>query len=146
MTTIPRIYKLICRPEVESCKGSQRSNATATPPSRHQKANSEDLIIARKATDNPNKSLDRLTEEYGCTEFLATHRLLERRYLQPQHFADDDRKRYGHKQKQNIKLNNPIISQSELEKQRNINSLLPFSMRLEGQIKNRITCSCDSTV
>ena len=99
MTTIPGTYKLICRPEVESRKGSQRSNATATSPSRHQKANSEDLIIARKATGNLNKSLDRLNEEYGCNEFLATHRLLERKYLQPQHFADADRKRYEHKLK-----------------------------------------------
>mgnify|MGYP006145297917 FL=1 len=76
MTTTPRAHKLIRRPGVESFKRFYPANATTTPPSRHQKAISEDLIIALEATERLNKSLDRLIEENGCIEFLATHRLV----------------------------------------------------------------------
>ncbi|QNI77552.1 hypothetical protein SynMVIR181_02604 [Synechococcus sp. MVIR-18-1] len=42
----------------------------------HQEAISKDLVIALEATERLNKSLDRLAEENGCSEFLSSHRLL----------------------------------------------------------------------
>ena len=42
----------------------------------HQEAISKDLVIALEAAERLTRSLDRLVEANGCSEFLSSHRLL----------------------------------------------------------------------
>ena len=73
----PRTHRLIRLPRPESQKKLYPINSiTITTSTTHQEAISEDLVIALEATERLNKSLDRLTEENGSSEFLSSHRLL----------------------------------------------------------------------
>ena len=75
--TTPITRRLTRQPGTGSHKNIYPINPTiATPSTTHQEAISEDLIIALEATERLNKSLDGLTEENGCSEFLSSHRLL----------------------------------------------------------------------
>ena len=77
MTTAPITRRPIRHLEPESHKKFHSINPTTiTPSTTHQEAISEDLIIALEATERLNKSLDRLAEENGCSDFLSSHRLL----------------------------------------------------------------------
>ena len=76
MTTIPRIHRPMRRPGVEIQNKLYSENLATTLVSTYQEAISRDLVIALEATDRLNKSLDGLIEENGCSEFLASHRLL----------------------------------------------------------------------
>ena len=77
MTTAPITRTPVRHSEPESHKKFHPINlSTITPSTTHQEAISEDLIIALEATERLNKSLDRLAEENGCSEFLSSHRLL----------------------------------------------------------------------
>ena len=79
MTTIPRIHRPMRRPGVESHNKLYSANPATTLVSTYQEAISRDLVIALEATERLNKSLDGLIEENGCSEFLASHRLLGER-------------------------------------------------------------------
>ena len=77
MTTAPITRRPIRHSEPEGQKKVHLINLTnITPSTTHQEAISEDLIIALEATERLNKSLDKLAEENGCSEFLSSHRLL----------------------------------------------------------------------
>ena len=77
MTTAPITRRPIRHSELEIHKNFHPINPTTiTPSTTHQEAISKDLIIALEATERLNKSLDRLAEENGCSEFLSSHRLL----------------------------------------------------------------------
>ena len=76
MTTTPRIHRPIRRSGAGKHDKSHPPNPTATPPATYQEAISRDLVIALEATERLNKSLDELIEGNGCSEFLASHRLL----------------------------------------------------------------------
>ena len=76
MTTTPRTHRPIRRMGVESHSKFYAAQPTTTPASTYQEAISRDLVIALEATERLNKSLDGLIEENGCSEFLASHRLL----------------------------------------------------------------------
>ena len=77
MTTAPITRMPIRHSEPEIHKKFHPINPTTiTPSMTHQEAISKDLVIALEATERINKSLDRLAEENGCSEFLSSHRLL----------------------------------------------------------------------
>ena len=76
MTTTPRAHRPIRRTVVESHSKFYAAKPTITPAPTYQEAISRDLVIALEATERLNKSLDGLIEENGCSEFLASHRLL----------------------------------------------------------------------
>ena len=76
MTTTPRAHRPIRRTGVESHNKFYAAKPTITPVPTYQEAISRDLVIALEATERLNKSLDGLIEENGCSEFLASHRLL----------------------------------------------------------------------
>ena len=73
----PITRRLTLQSNPESHKKLYPVNPTvATPALTYQEAISADLIIALEATERLNKSLDELTKERGCSEFLSSHRLL----------------------------------------------------------------------
>ena len=76
MTTTSRIHRPIRRAGAGKHDKSHLPNPTATTPATYQEAISRDLVIALEATERLNKSLDELIEGNGCSEFLASHRLL----------------------------------------------------------------------
>ena len=65
-------------PSIRSRKERQipPSKSNGYTPATYQEAISRDLVIALEATERLNKSLDELIEGNGCSEFLASHRLL----------------------------------------------------------------------
>ena len=76
MTNTARVQgpNRLSRPEMQ--KKSCPTQSVKPSPSINQEAISKDLVIALEATERLNKSLDKLITEKGCSEFLASHRLL----------------------------------------------------------------------
>ena len=79
MSITPRSRKSFQRATLEGFKSFVPLNPIATPITEHQKAISRDLVIALEATERLNNSLDQLIKVNGCSEFLASHRLLGER-------------------------------------------------------------------
>ena len=75
MSTTPGSRKSFQRTAVEGFK----SFVPLTPVAEHQQAISRDLVIALEATERLNNSLEQLIKVNGCSEFLASHRLLGER-------------------------------------------------------------------
>ena len=79
MSITPRSRKSFQRATLEGLKSFVPLNPIATPITEHQQAISRDLVIALEATERLNNSLDQLIKVNGCSEFLASHRLLGER-------------------------------------------------------------------
>lgn len=79
MSITPRSRKSFQRATLEGFKSFVPLNPIATPITEHQQAISRDLVIALEATERLNNSLDQLIKVNGCSEFLASHRLLGER-------------------------------------------------------------------
>ena len=79
MSITPRSRKSFQQTTLEVCKSFVPLNPIATPITEHQQAISRDLVIALEATERLNNSLDQLIKVNGCSEFLASHRLLGER-------------------------------------------------------------------
>lgn len=75
MSITPRSRKSFQRTTLEGFK----SFVPLNPITEHQQAISRDLVIALEATERLNNSLDQLIKVNGCSEFLASHRLLGER-------------------------------------------------------------------
>ena len=76
MTKTPRIQRPNRLSRLEMRKKSCPRKPVKPSTSISQEAISKDLVIALEATERLNKSLDKLITEEGCSEFLASHRLL----------------------------------------------------------------------
>ena len=79
MSITPRSRKSFQQTTLEGFKSFVPLNPIATPITEHQQAISRDLVIALEATERLNNSLDQLIKVNGCSEFLASHRLLGER-------------------------------------------------------------------
>ena len=79
MTPMPGSRKSFQRTAVEGFKSFVPLTPIATPVAEHQQAISRDLVIALEATERLNNSLEQLIKVNGCSEFLASHRLLGER-------------------------------------------------------------------
>ena len=79
MSITPRSRKSFQRATLEGFKSFVPLNPIATPITEHQQAISRDLVIALEATERLNNSLDQLIKVNGCSEYLASHRLLGER-------------------------------------------------------------------
>ena len=79
MSITPRSRKSFQPTTLEGFKPFVPLNPIATPITEHQQAISRDLVIALEATERLNNSLDQLIKVNGCSEFLASHRLLGER-------------------------------------------------------------------
>jgi hypothetical protein len=79
MSITSRSRKSFQRATLEGFKSFVPLNPIATPITEHQQAISRDLVIALEATERLNNSLDQLIKVNGCSEFLASHRLLGER-------------------------------------------------------------------